>query len=225
MALAGTLEIQMLANMARLQKDMTQAKGMVGGAMKSIESAVSSAKSALGALGIGLGIGYFASLIKSTTSAISALDDLSESTGASVGELSKLTQQARISGVDMGTVEMALVRLGKSMHATDEESKKATRALDALGLKAADLKNMDTAQQLQIVAVAMNKFGDSSGKTALAMDLFGKSGAKVADRLADLAACDVVFSCVSTTTTWFSRATARSRAAAAALTRTLASVP
>src|SRR3990167_3405103 len=187
MALAGTLEIQMLANMARLQKDMTQAKGMVGGAMKSIESAVSSAKSALGALGIGLGIGYFASLIKSTTSAISALDDLSESTGASVGELSKLTQQARISGVDMGTVEMALVRLGKSMHATDEESKKATRALDALGLKAADLKNMDTAQQLQIVAVAMNKFGDSSGKTALAMDLFGKSGAKVLPYLKDMA--------------------------------------
>ncbi|MDZ4253208.1 MAG: hypothetical protein U1A72_11640, partial [Sulfuritalea sp.] len=104
-----------------------------------------------------------------------------------VAELSKLTQQARISGVDMGTVEMALVRLSKGMHGTKEESEKATRALEALGLKAADLKNMDTAKQLQIVAGAMNKFGDSSGKTALAMDLLGKSGAKVLPFLKDMA--------------------------------------
>ncbi|MDZ4251208.1 MAG: hypothetical protein U1A72_01365, partial [Sulfuritalea sp.] len=122
--IAGVLEVQMLANLARLQKDMTQAKGMVGGTMKGIEGAVGSAKSALAKLGIGLGIGYFASLVKGTVAAVSALDDLAETTGSSVEGLSKLTQQARISGVDMATVEMALVRLGKSMHATDEESKK-----------------------------------------------------------------------------------------------------
>lgn len=187
MALAGTLEIEMRANMARFSEDMRKVQSTVGGAMSSVEKSVASAKRALGALGIGLGIGYFASLIKSTVNAVAALDDLAETTGASVGELSKLSQQARISGVDMATVEMALVRLGKSMHGTKEESEKATRALDALGLKAADLKNMDTAKQLQIVAVAMNKFGDSSGKTALAMDLLGKSGAKVLPFLKDMA--------------------------------------
>ena len=40
MALAGTLEIQMIAGMARLQSDMNQAKTIVGGAMKNIEGAV-----------------------------------------------------------------------------------------------------------------------------------------------------------------------------------------
>lgn len=47
MAVAGTLEIQLLANVARLQRDMDSAKGAVGGAMASIEKSVAMAKNAL----------------------------------------------------------------------------------------------------------------------------------------------------------------------------------
>jgi hypothetical protein len=187
MAIAGVLEVQMMANMARLSKDMNEAKGMVGGAMSSISKSVDTAKSALASLGVGIGVGALSLMVKNAIGAAAALDDLSESTGASVAELSKLSQQARISGVDMGTVEGALVRLGKSLNGTDEESKKATRALGALGLKAEELRNMDTGKALKVVADAMNNFGDSSGKTALAMDLLGKSGAQALPFLKDLA--------------------------------------
>ena len=55
--IAGALEVQMFANLARLQADMTQAKSVVGGAMKGIEGTISSVKSALGTLGVGLGVG------------------------------------------------------------------------------------------------------------------------------------------------------------------------
>jgi len=54
--IAGALEVQMFANLARLQSDMTQAKGMVGTAMSSVEQAVNAAKAAFAALGIGLGV-------------------------------------------------------------------------------------------------------------------------------------------------------------------------
>ncbi len=43
--IAGTLEIQMLANMAQLTTDMGKAKGIVGDTVKSIESM-------LGAIGV-----------------------------------------------------------------------------------------------------------------------------------------------------------------------------
>ena len=48
MAVAGTLEIQLLANIARLQKDMDDAKRSVGGAMSAIEKSVGMAARALG---------------------------------------------------------------------------------------------------------------------------------------------------------------------------------
>lgn len=156
---------------------------------RSIDNGVAQAAGALKVLGVAA-IAAGAAAAKMGLDFIGAaadLDDLAEKTGASVEELSRLTQQARISGQDFGTVEQAMIRLGKSLNATDEESKKATRALDALGLKASDLKNLDTAEALRLVAERMNAFGDSSGKTALAMDLFGKSGAQVLPFLKDLA--------------------------------------
>jgi hypothetical protein len=60
MALAGTLEIQLLANVARLQQDMDKAKSVVTSAMGGIDRAVGVAKTALGALGVGLSVNAFA---------------------------------------------------------------------------------------------------------------------------------------------------------------------
>lgn len=54
--LAGTLEIQMLANIARFADDMHKATDIASGAMKKIESAAASAKAALESLGIGVGL-------------------------------------------------------------------------------------------------------------------------------------------------------------------------
>lgn len=56
MAVAGTLEIQLLANIARLQSDMNGAKKTVGGAMSSIEKTVNRAKQAFIGLAAGMGV-------------------------------------------------------------------------------------------------------------------------------------------------------------------------
>lgn len=139
--------------------------------------------------GVGLAAGAMAgAFVKSTIDTAAGLDDLAEKTGASVEELSKLQQQARISGESMETIEMGLVRLTKALHGTDEESKGAGKALAALGLNAEDLRSKDTAIALRIVADELAKYQDGAGKTALALDLFGKSGAALLPILKDMAA-------------------------------------
>lgn len=185
--IAGQLEILMFAQLARLQGDMNQAKQVVGGAMDKISDAAGKAKAALGALGVGVGIGAIASMTKGFIDAAAKLDDVAEKTGASVEQLSALQRQARISGESFDTVEMGLVRLSKALHNTDDESKGAGKALAAVGLKAEELRNMDTATALRTVAEAFNKYADGSGKTAAALDIFGKSGAALLPILKDLA--------------------------------------
>jgi len=55
--IAGTLEVEMFANIARLTNDMNQAKGVVGNSMTSVERSVESAKKVLATLGLGLSVG------------------------------------------------------------------------------------------------------------------------------------------------------------------------
>lgn len=132
------------------------------------------------------GLGAFKALIGDTISAAAAMDDLAEKTGASVENLSGLARVAKISGIDLGTVETGLIRLSKALAGADEESKGAGHALAAIGLEAEKLREQDPAQSLKEVADALGEYADGAGKTALALDLFGKSGAQLLPLLKDL---------------------------------------
>lgn len=139
---------------------------------------------ALGAVAAGAAATLFA---RNVINAAADLDDMAEKTGASVEELSKLTQQAHISGTAIETVEQTLIQLSKHLQGAGEDSKNTGRALAALGLKAEDLKRLDTAEAMKVIANELNRFADGSGKSALAMDLLGKAGAQALPFLKDMA--------------------------------------
>lgn len=128
-------------------------------------------------------VGKFNSFVEGAA----ALDDLAEKTGASVEKLSALAGVAKISGVSLDVVEGSLIRLAKGLAGADEESKGAGNALAFLGLKAEELQQLDTADALKRIADELNKYKDGAGKTALAIDLLGKSGAQALPYLKDLA--------------------------------------
>ena len=108
MAIAGTLEIQMMASVARLSADINQAKGIVGAGMKNIESSVASAKSVLASLGLGLSVAMFANLIKGSIDAMDHLNDLSKSTGLTVEQLAGLKVAAKQSGGDLDSIATSI---------------------------------------------------------------------------------------------------------------------
>lgn len=60
--LAGSLQIELSANVARLAKDMADAKGAVGNATAAIERSVAAAKQAFAGLGLGLGLAQIIAL-------------------------------------------------------------------------------------------------------------------------------------------------------------------
>ncbi len=81
--IAGTLEIQMLANMAQLTTDMGKAKGIVGDTVKSIEQM-------LGAIGVGFSATMLLDKLNAVADGMDKLRQSSEKTGASVEALSQL---------------------------------------------------------------------------------------------------------------------------------------
>jgi hypothetical protein len=183
----GSLLIDMRADVARLSQDMARAQSTVEGAMKNVQRSAAAAVTALGLIGVGVSVAGMANVVKGAVGAMAALDDMAAKAGTTVENMSALVDVAKIGGHDIGVMEGAMVRLTKALAGGDEEAKGAGKALATLGLNAEKLRGMDTAEAMLEVALALDQYGNGSGKTALALDLLGKSGAAALPFLEDLA--------------------------------------
>jgi len=89
----------------------------------------------------------------------------------------------------MEAIGASLAKLSKGLAGADDETVGATKALQFLGVRAKDPSGnlRDPAEVMNDVALKLAEFEDGAGKTAIAMELFGKSGATMLPFLKDLA--------------------------------------
>jgi hypothetical protein len=150
------------------------------GATKRAGASVSGfAKSLILGAAVGLSIGAVTAKIMGVIDSMAKLKTLSEKTGSSVENLSKLGFAAKQSGSDIDSVAAALAKLSKGMAGADADSKGAGLALKFLGLSAKDaVGNLkDPAALFTEIAKKLALYEDGAGKVALAQALLGKSGA------------------------------------------------
>lgn len=187
MSTLDTLVIELVANTARLQGDMNKATGIVADSMRKVEGAVNLAKTAFAALGGAATLAGLVGMVKGSIDAAEALHDLSIQTGASVEALSAMAEVGKYTDTSVQTIAGAMNKLAKNMAVANEESKGTGQALKALGIDFDTFQKMKPEEQLLTVAKQMAGFADGSGKAAVAMTLFGKSGAEMLPFLKDYA--------------------------------------
>lgn len=195
MAVVSDVEIRLRADIARLQADMDRARQTVGGTMDRIKSAVEGARKAFIALSVATGVGALLAFVGSlkgmvagNIEATGSLYDLSLQSGASVAALTAFRAIGATSDTTAESLAGAMNKLAKGMAVSNEESKGLPGAIAAIGLKFADLRKMNPEEQMLAIAKALDGFGSGAGKSAVAMALYGKEGAKLLPFLADLAA-------------------------------------
>jgi hypothetical protein len=176
--IAGALEIQLLANVARLAKDMQDAKGAVTSAMGSIEKTVGIARTALGALGVGLSVNYFKNFVTGAIEAQDELGKMSQRVGVSVERLAGLEHAAGMSGTSLGTLEKGLKTVSSGLYDASNGSKGAQENFDALGVSIYDTNGQLKSADAVMIEVAdqFAKLEDGTQKTALATKVFGRAG-------------------------------------------------
>ena len=114
MALAGSLEVQLYANVARLVEDMAKMESAVNGSLGRVERAAQTAMTALGALGSGLSVAAFAGMIKGALDAADALNKLQQRTGLATEFLSQLQYAAKLADVSNESLATSMRRLPAS---------------------------------------------------------------------------------------------------------------
>jgi hypothetical protein len=183
----GSLQIDILANIARLQSDMDKATRSVGGAMSSIEKSVGFAQKALLGLGVGVSFAALIGQVNKAVDTLAKLDDMAQKTGSSVENLSRLQKVASQFGQDFGSVDAAISKLARGLSGIDDAGGKTSKALQAIGISAQFVKSNDPSQVMVQVAKNLQNYRDGAEKAAVATDLFGKAGVEILPYLNDLA--------------------------------------
>jgi lambda family phage tail tape measure protein len=140
---------------------------------------------AMAGLGAGLSVAVLKEKFDGVVESMLKVKDASEKIGSTVEKTGALVQIAKITGDEFGLVEAGVIKMTKALAGQDDTAKGAARALDAIGLSIKDLRQMDPADTFAKVATALDGVEAGTGKTAVAMDIFGKNGAQLLPFLND----------------------------------------
>lgn len=167
---AGSMD----ATLARMEKGLTS----IGTAVK---AQLGLAIAELGARLVQMGRDAFA--------AASGLDELAEQLGTTAKHLQGAQFSAVQAGVGLNQLETGLGKFSQKMGEAADGSKEMIEALTALGVKNLDAqgKLRPTADLMQDVAQAIIGIEDPARRSAAAVDMFGKTGARLLPMMSDLA--------------------------------------
>lgn len=129
----------------------------------------------IGVLGAGGSVAYLASLVKQSVDAADRLNELKAITGVSVQTLSALRLAAANSGIDIERLAGGINKMQRAMIEARDGNVALATTFKALGV---DI-NGGTKEALYAIAEAFETMPEGAQKTALAMQIFGKSGAEL----------------------------------------------
>lgn len=174
----GSLVVSLTAETAQFRASLDKAAYQ---AEKNFAKISSTAKTAVGALAAFAGAQSFVGFIKSQIDMQDALFKTSQKIGIGVEELSKLTYAAKLADVDTAQLQTGLVKLSKGMAETANGTGDAMKAFAAMGISVqnGDGTLKSSAQVLGEIADKFSTYEDGANKTALATNLFGRSGAEL----------------------------------------------
>lgn len=174
MTSVAQLTVELAADYARLMKDMNQATSAVTAASQKMQKTIDGINGALGAIGVGLSVAGIASFFKKAIDSADAMDELSQKVGTSVEDLAGLQLAFKFGGVEADALQSALTKLsGAAFNGND-----GFKAL-SISAKNSDGTLKSTRQLIGEVADKFQGLDDGAQKTALAVEIFGKSGANL----------------------------------------------
>ena len=179
MSEVGNITVKIGADTYELQKGLAQAKTSVEGFGRSNANLNASLdKLAIAGIAASAAVAVF---VKKTIDAMDALDDVSQKTGVAVEALSKLGYVANIEGIGITGLQQSFIFLSRNLSEAAQGAGSALPAFNALGVA---FKNNDgtlrnSEEVFLDVAEQFKNMEDGAGKTALAMAIFGRSGASL----------------------------------------------
>ena len=171
-----------------LQKTERQAE-QTGRAVRNVGEHLNTAANF--ALGAGAALaGGIALSMKSTIAYGQAVDDIADVSNLSAKAASTLTGQMQYFDLSAKSAGTSVKFFEKNLDAARQGNDEMAEAFARLGISAGELEKFSDAELLFKTRDAMSELGDKTARTAITLQLFGRSGADLADWL-DAAPSDI----------------------------------
>lgn len=173
MALAGQLELQLVADVARLRADMDRMQGVVSRGAAHMQKALDDVRGALSGLFGGASAAGFAMWIKSAVDFQDQLNDLNKTTNISIERLAGLSLMSKQTGSDLTGIAQAMNKLTLEMGKAPEKFAK-------IGISA-----KDPLEAFKQMSDLFREIQDPQLRAAVAAEALGKAWASSAPALAE----------------------------------------
>lgn len=185
MALAGSLELQMAADVARLRKDLAEAKALVTEAHDSMVSAVGAIKGAFASIGIGLSLGAFIAMTKNAAELADQTAKMGDRFGIATEELTAMQHAANLAGVSQEGLTTALRGIARSSVEAAQGSEQMKEAYGRLGINVKEFLKLPMDRQLSIVIDRLGAMESATIRNATAQTIMGRNAGQMMGLVAE----------------------------------------
>ncbi len=174
----GTLTVDLLAKTGSFETDIKRAEKTTASSMRAIGEAATQAGALIGA-GLAAGATAAAVAVKQAIDQADEISKLSQKIGITTEALSGLNVAAQLSDVGIQQLQGGITRLVRAQEDVASGAGNMASLFDAIGVSAvnADGSLRETDKVLRDLADVFQALPDGAAKTALAVDIFGRSGA------------------------------------------------
>lgn len=180
----AALTIDVNTRLAGLETGLKRVEEMTSKTSRTVaglSSAFGALKTGLAGLGVAATVGGLARLVGDVADLQDRFGKLAQQTGVGVASLTELDYAAQLSDVSTDELATGLTRLTSKMADVAQGSKKAKGIFDDLGVSVqnADGSLRASDEVLKDIAQRFAEFPDGPEKSAFAIEIFGRAGAKL----------------------------------------------
>ena len=157
----------------------------VAGRVKNLRLAMGGLNKTFATFGLIISGGAFVGLIKGAIDSADAFGKMSDQTGIAANTLQAYVNAGKLAGVSQETIDKGLRRLAQSMREADQGVATYKDSFDALGISVRTVDGQFKTNQ-QVLGEVADKFAtmeNGATKAAIAMEIFGRSGASLINLL------------------------------------------
>ena len=157
----------------------------VAGRIKNLRLAMGGLNKTFATFGLIISGGAFVGLVKGAIDSADAFGKMSDQTGIAANTLQAYVNAGKLAGISQETIDKGLRRLAQSMREADQGVATYKDSFDALGISVRTIDGtFKTSQQvLGEIADRFANIENGSTKAAIAMEIFGRSGASLINLL------------------------------------------
>lgn len=182
----GTLTLDLIARIGGFEAGLSKAERLSDKEFKKIQQNAEKAGKAIGTA-LAVGVAGLTAYVVHQADVISGFQDLAEKMGDTAENIASLQRAADVSETSFDAITAASIKMTAALSKTDDEGKGVGAALKYIGLELEAFKALSPVEQLDAVAQGLAGVENGADKTAVAVALFGKSGAELLPFLGDLA--------------------------------------